>query len=164
MQIKNLKPEIAVIILLWISITASVIFNPDFSIQFLLAMVGTMAATVALKYQSKLATAILTFVLGLSTIGLIVPSTVFEIAFGPVKLIPLFLFLLLLSMRYHVLKGMLMDRDAHIESLPRSNIAFFKKQFESLSFKEIQSRLDNENIVPDAKTALMELLEEKRTR
>ncbi|MBY8962747.1 hypothetical protein KJK34_08290 [Flavobacterium sp. D11R37] len=164
MQIKRLKIEIALIILLWISITFSVIFNPHYSLQFILGILGAVTATVSLRYYNKFTIVIVVLILALLSFGLIVVSTVFDIMFGSVSIIPFLLLLMLLLVRYHELKELFTGNDKAVENLSEnSNVDFFRKQFKNLSLKQIQSKLDNENIVPDAKIALKELLEEKQT-
>lgn len=164
MQIKKLKIEIAIIILLWISITVSVIFNPHFSLQFILGILGAVTATVSLRYYNKFTTVIVVLILAFLSFGLIVVSTVFDVMFGSVRIIPFLLLLMLSLVRYHELKELFTGNDKAVENLSEnSNVDFFRKQFKNLSLKQIQSKLDNENIVPDAKIALKELLEEKLT-
>ncbi|WP_297333472.1 hypothetical protein, partial [Flavobacterium sp.] len=153
-----------VIILLCISITFSVIFNPHYSLQFILGILGAVTATVSLGYYNKFTAVIVVLILAFLSFGLIVVSTVFDVMFGSVRIIPFLLLLMLSLVRYHELKELFTGNDKAVENLSEnSNVDFFRKQFKNLSLKEIQSKLDNENIVPDAKIVLKELLEEKRT-
>lgn len=146
MQIKRLKIEIAIIILLWISITFSVIFNPHYSLQFILGILGAVTATVSLGYYNKFTTVIVVLILAFLSFGLIVVSTVLDVMFGSVRIIPFLLLLMLSLVRYHELKELFTGDDKAVENLSEnSNVDFLRKQFKNPSLKEIQSKLDNEN-------------------
>src|SRR5258705_4238113 len=94
---RKITTEIVIVILLWILVISSMIYNPQFRVQFIFGIISLTFVSMALLFGNKdLGLGILTFALILSTFNAIKFSEAFEARIGFVMLIPFILLIILI--------------------------------------------------------------------
>ncbi|WP_264565076.1 hypothetical protein [Flavobacterium sp. N3904] len=163
---RKITTEIVIVILLWIFVISSLIYNPQFGVQFIFGIVSLTFASAALLFGHKdLGLGILTFALILSTFNAIKFSEAFEAHIGFVMLIPLILLIILIFSRLRELINLREKwfgaEPAEVEKAQENRVNFFRREFQNLSSEELVRRGNNDKLVDEARIAIDQILNER---
>lgn len=161
--------EFIIIVMLWVSVLTSSIFNRNFSLSFIFGMVALVVVTLTFKKYKDASLGLLFFFLFLSVFYIINFSTVFGVSVGFLGIsinVPSLALFLILSFRrvedfFRLKKDWLGQDDSEIADSKSNRIKMFKTEFKNLSNEELLKKLDNPSMVEDAKTATVEILKER---
>ncbi|MDR6405201.1 MULTISPECIES: hypothetical protein [Chryseobacterium] len=160
---KSIKIEIIVMILLWISVIASVNINQDFNPLFLCGVIGLFLSSVLYIKFKDYSLIILLVLLFLGSLNFIQLFTFIRINFIKLNLPITILFALVLYKRYNELKDNFSGKTNHDRKEERNKkIIYFKEKFQNLSIEELEYNLENEHLTDEAKIASNILLNEKK--
>lgn len=160
---RKIKIEIITIILLWIHIIISIVVNPsNFNPLFSIGIAGLLLSSLLyLKYKDY-SLIILLVILFLGTFDFIHFSTFFNIHINYLNLPIGILFILVFYKRYYELRENFSGKTYEDRREDKNKqISFFKTKFQDLSVEELESNLNNKNMVDEAKAATKILLKEK---
>jgi hypothetical protein len=163
---RKITTEIVIVILLWIFVISSMIYNPRFGVQFIFGIISLTSVSIALLFGNKdLGLGILTFALILSTFNAIKFSEAFEARIGFVMLIPFILLVILIFSRLRELMNLREKwfgaEPAEVEKAKENRVDFFKREFQNLSSEELIRRGKNDKLVDEARMAVDQILNER---
>lgn len=158
--------EIIIVIILWVYVISSMIFNPHFGVQFIFGIISLTSVSTALVLRKEdLSLGILVFTLILSTFDVVRFSDAFSVSIGFIRLIPFVLLLVLIVTRLRELLNLkdewFGDEPIEIEKAQENKIAFFKREFQNLSSEELSRRGNSDKLVEEARIAIDQLLKER---
>ena len=161
--------ELIILVILWVSVLTSLIFNRNFTLTFIFGVVALLIVTLTFKKYKDASLGLLFFFLFLSVFYIITFSTVFGLSVGffgiSINIPSLALFSILLFRRaedfFRLKKDWLGQDDSEIADSKLNRIKMFKTEFKNLSNEELLKKLDNPSMVEDAKTATLEILKER---
>jgi hypothetical protein len=160
---RKIKIEIIVVAILWINVIYSIVTNHYVANDFWLGIIGLIIATLCLQKFQKFASYFLMLLLLLSIAQLIAfSSTIYLIGmFGVgVNILSLILFSILVYKRKNMINEFLEKDSEEIQENTKINL--FKKEFQKLSDSELENKINNDQLVKDAKDAIIELLNERK--
>ncbi len=97
---KQIRLEIIIVSLLWVSVIASYILMAEYNMQFVFGVIGLLIVSVTLKKFYKLSLQLLLLLLALSVFSLVRFFTAFGVRFLDLDLAPIFLLCLLIIKRF----------------------------------------------------------------
>jgi predicted membrane protein len=162
---KNLKIEIIIICILWLSVISSLYLNYKFDIFFIFGIIGLSIVTLTYKKYYEISLSSLILILLFSTFNLIKFNLAFGLNFGLIS-IPSFILLIILAYkrRNEILdlkEKWFAEDNEEIESGKFRKKEFFKKEFGNLSETELNRKLTEEKLTDEAKNVVIELLKLK---
>ena len=162
---RKITTEIVIVILLWIYVISSMIYNPHFGVEFIFGIISlTFVSTALLLKKEDISLGILLFALILSTFDVVKFSDAFSVSIGFIHIISFILLLVLTFSRLrellHLKEKWLGDEPTEIEKVQENKIAFFKREFQNLSSEELIRRGNNDKLVEEARMAIEKLLNE----
>ncbi|OYU83256.1 MAG: hypothetical protein CFE24_12065 [Flavobacterium sp. BFFFF2] len=163
---KKIAPELIVIGALWICAVTSGYHDTFIGDRFLLGIIGLVVSTILLIRYTLLVLYLLLLLLLLSFVEIIAFSnTNYYFGFNgfKVNLISTSLLIYLCFKRRNVIRQWYADRNSSNDVAATENrkMALFKREFENESTYELEKRLEKGNLVPEARTALTEILNDR---
>jgi predicted membrane protein len=166
---RRIKAEIVVIVLLWIYAIIPLFSNQYFSIQFKIGIAGLVISTLFVIRFSKIVFYLLSLLLLFSVFDLITFSqTNFYIGLNNFRIIllPTILLIYLCFKRRDIIREWFAENEdsrKENEDSRKRKILMFKKEFQNYSVNDIEKKLEADNLVVEARSALIELLDEIRS-
>lgn len=160
------KVEIIITAILWISAAISIYFNNIMDIRFLFGIITLATVTVFLfikKYNYSLI--ILFFSLLLATFDVLLFNLAFGMHFGVINVIPFVLLIVLTLFRKDEFldfaeEWLDLNQDEN-DKAKEGKIDYFKQKFQDFSTRELIHRLENIELVAEAKIAIEIILSER---
>ncbi|MCL9806643.1 hypothetical protein NAT51_13995 [Flavobacterium amniphilum] len=163
------KTETIILIILWINVAFSLAVNPYVSPQFKIGMAGLTIATLCFWKLPKYGSHFLMLLLLFSLFEHITFSTInFHTGIKSsnidlqINILSLILLLILVYKRREMIRKWYYHTGKNEKEESDAKLMFFKKGFQNLSERELEMKLENEILTDEAKTAVTELLEERR--
>jgi len=139
--------------------------NPNFNVQFIFGIVGLLLVTVTYKKFPEFSFGIFALLLLLSIFNVVTFSYAFGVNFGIFSIPSILLFAVLFFTQmekfFELKRNWSGNDDEDLENKLNSKIQIYKNQFQNLSEGELHRKLENDQLVEDAKIAVVELLHEK---
>ena len=160
------KTEILIVTILWIFLITSVIYNPNLRIQSIFGIISLVIISTSLALKKRdISLGILVFTLILSTFDVIKFGNAFDARIGIFHLLPLVLLSVLIFSRLGELISLrekwFGEEPAELEKVKENKIAIFKREFQNQSSEELISRVNNYQLVDEAKIAINQILNER---
>ena len=163
---RKITLELIIVFFLWANVIASLITIRTFDARFTLGGILLAIVTILLVLEKKKSgLLLLIFILLIGTFNGISFNYALGITLGGLNLIPICLLFGLIRYRRLELLDLVDDwfssNSEEMEEVALNKVGFFKREFGSLSSEELIGKLNNENLVAEARIAINQILRER---